>query len=248
MADAVDQIETKIKADLSWLQRHERLVLAVVAGLVLWFAIGKVDTLLVNHDRAATEQAKIVAAVQQEKNDATAKLMAQHDADTAALNAKLEARNAQLQQVQIELVTALSKQQKTDAAMSTPEIAQRWEQLVPAVTVSPSTAGGVTLTDAGAHATVAELEKSPVLTQQLEAKTEELANAKSLLVAEGQQVTDRDVLITGLRASAVDDAMVCATELATVKATARQGKRRWFYAGMVVGWLGRQALKTYGGI
>lgn len=244
--DVVDQIETKIKADLTWLQKHERLVLAVIAGVALWFAIGKIDTLLINHDRAVTQQAQIVAQVQQEKNDATAKLIAQHDADTAALNAKIEARDAQLQQLQVTLVTALSKQQQVDKTLTPTELTNRWNTLVPEAGVS-ITNGQATLPDSGARATVIELEKAPVLTQQLAASTEELTNAQSLLAAEGQQVTDRDALITGLKAKAVDDSKVCTDQIATVKAEARKSKRHWFYAGVVVGWLGRQALKTYTG-
>ncbi len=125
--------------------------------------------------------------------------------------------------------------------MSTPEIAQRWNLLVPEAGVSISN-GQATLPDSGARATVIELEKAPVLTQQLEAKTEELNNAKSLLVAESQQVTDRDVLITGLKASAVDDAKVCTAKLTEAKAEARRSKWHWFEGGYVAGLATRAAI------
>jgi hypothetical protein len=230
-----------------YLKAHERLVLTFFAGLILWFALGKVDTLLINHDRAMTQQAQIVAQVQQEKNDATAKLIAQHDADTAALNAKIEARDAQLQQLQVTLVTALSKQQQVDKTLTPTELTQRWNTLVPEASAS-SANGQVTLPDSGAVATVVELEKAPVLQQQLTAETEELKNAQSLLAAEGQQVSDRDVLITGLQAKAVDDAKVCTAQIATVKAEARRSKRRWFIIGYVAGFVSRQFIKTETGL
>lgn len=236
-----------LTTSLSWLQKHERIVLAVIAGVVLWLAIGKVDTLLINHDRAATQQAQIVAQVQQDKNDATAKLIAQHDADTAALTAKIDARDAQLQQLQVTLVTALAKQQRTDKTLTPTELTTRWNALVPEASATV-TATGVVVPEAGATATVVELEKAPVLQQQLTAQTEELSNAQSLLVAEGQQVTDRDSLITGLRAKSVDDAKVCTDQIATVKAEARKSKRRWFLVGYVAGWVSRQAVKTYTGL
>src|ERR1035438_9766876 len=47
----VAKVEATLKGELSWLQKHERLVLAVIAGLVLWFGIGKIDTLI---DRKST--------------------------------------------------------------------------------------------------------------------------------------------------------------------------------------------------
>lgn len=245
--DVVGVVEAKIKADLSWLQKHERLALSVVAGLVLWFAIGKIDTLIANHDNAHLQQVKVEAAVQQEKNDALTKQAAQYKADYDVLAAKIDARDEQLHQLQAQLNTTLAKQQKTDAAMTTPEIAQRWEQLVPAATVSPTSTGGVALTDAGAHATVEELEKAPVLEQQLSAKDEELSNANKLVAAEGQQLGTLNDLVAGLRTKAMDDAKVCSAQIAVVKAEARKGKRHWFYAGMVVGWVGRQVVKTYTG-
>lgn len=229
-----------------YLKAHERLLVVVLLLLSSWFALGKIESMVAAHDNANLQQAKVVSAVQQEKNDATAKLIAQHDADTAALNAKIEARDAQLQQLQVTLVTALSKQQQVDKTLTPTELTNRWNVLVPEAGVS-ITNGQATLPDSGARATVIELEKAPVLTQQLAASTEELTNAQSLLAAEGQQVTDRDALITGLKAKAVDDSKVCTDQIATVKAEARKSKRHWFYAGVVVGWLGRQALKTYTG-
>lgn len=230
----------------TWLKQHERLALALIAGVVLWFAIGKIDTLIANHDNANLQQAKIVAQVQQEKNDALTKQVAQDKADYEALVAKVDARDAQLQQLQVQLVTALAKQQQVDKTLTPTELTQRWNMLVPEAGAA-TTPTGVTLPSEGARATVIELEKAPVLQQQLTAETEELTNAQSLLVAEGQQVTDRDILITGLKAGAVADAKVCTDKIATVQADARKSKRRWFYAGVVVGWTARSVVKFYTG-
>jgi hypothetical protein len=230
-----------------YIKTHERLALFVFASIALWFAIGKIDTLLANHDHANLQQAQVVAQVQQEKNEAIAKQMAQHDAEIEALNAKLEARDAQLTQIQAQLVTALTKQQAVDKTMTPTELIQRWNTLVPeaGAAVTPN---GVTLPSEGARATVIELEKAPILQQQLDAKDEQLSNAQTLLKAEGQQVSDRDVLIVGLQAKSVDDAKVCETRIAVVKADARRSKRKWFIVGFVAGWVSRQVVKTYTGL
>lgn len=247
-SDMLDKAETKIKADLTWIQKHERLFLVALAGIVLWFAIGKIDTLIANHDHANLQQAQVVAAVQQEKNDAIAKQMAQHDAEIEALNAKLEARDAQLTQLQAQLVSALTKQQAVDKTMTPTELSQRWNQLVPEAGAAVTPSGSVTLPSEGVRATVIELEKAPVLQQQLDAKSEQLDNAMKLVQAEGQQVSDRDALIVGLKAKSDDDAKVCKAQIAVVKAEARKSKRRWFVVGFVAGWVSRQAVKTYTGL
>src|SRR4051794_25449146 len=105
-------LETLIKNDLTWLQKHERIVLAVIGGLVLWFAIGKIDTLIANHDQAQLEQATEVSKVQAEKNAATAVLALQQAAEYKALAEKTYAQNAQLAQANVALSAALTKQQK----------------------------------------------------------------------------------------------------------------------------------------
>lgn len=240
-------IETKIKSELSWLQKHERLVLAVVAGLVLWFAIGKVDSLIANHDAANLQQAKVTAQVQEEKNQALAEQVSKDRLAYDTLAAKIEARDAQLQQMQVQLVAALTKQQQVDKTMTPTELTQRWNILVPeaGAAVTPS---GVSLPSEGARATVIELEKAPVLTQELTAKTEELVNANALLKASGQQVVTLNDLVSGLQLKAADDAKVCSTQIAVVKAEARKSKRKWFLVGYVAGFLSRQYIKTATGL
>lgn len=240
-------IETKVKSELSWLQRHERLVLAVVAGLVLWFAIGKIDTLIANHDNANLQQAKVTAQVQEEKNQELAEQVAKDKTAYEALAAKIEARDSQLQQMQVQLVAALTKQQQVDKTMTPTELTQRWNVLVPeaGAAVTPS---GVSLPPEGARATVIELEKAPILTQELTAKTEELGNSQALLKASGQQVVTLNDLVSGLQLKAVDDAKVCSAQIAVVKAEARKSKRKWFLVGYVAGFLSRQYIKTATGL
>jgi hypothetical protein len=232
---------------VKWVEAHERHLLVLAVGLAVWFGIGKIDSLIANHDHANLEQAKVVAAVQQEKNDAIAKQMAQHDADVEALNTKLEARDAQLQALQVQLVTALSKQQAVDKVATPTELTQRWNALVPEASATV-TASGVGVPTEGARATVIELEKAPILTQQLAAKSEELANAQKLVAAEGQQVTDRDNLIVGLQAKSVDDAKACQEQIKVVKDEARKSKRRYLIVGTVIGAVLRGLVGHYTGL
>ena len=227
----------------TFLKDHERLVLAVIAGLVLWFAIVKVDTLIANHDNATLQQAQVVAAVQEEKNVALAKQVAEQAAEYKALADKVNAQNAALEQANVNLANALIKQQHTDAGLPPTELVARLNTLVPNANAS-ITNGQTTLPQSGTVAVVQELEKVPVLTTQLQNKGTELDNAQKLLGTSQGQVATLTEQVTGLQVKAVDDAKVCAAQIAVVKAEARRSKRRWFYAGVIIGFIGRQLIKT----
>lgn len=227
----------------TWIKQHEKLFLAVIAGLVLWFAIGKIDTLIQNHDNAALQQAKVVAQVQQEKNDALTKQVAQQAAQYQALATKLDAQNAQLVAANTQLATTLAKQQKIDATLPPTQLVARWNTLVPSANVTVS-ANGETLPSSGAVATVQALETIPVITQELDNTKTELKGEQDLLTASTGQVATLNSEVTGLNLQIVDNNKVCSEQIAVVKAAARKSKRKWFYAGIVVGWIGRQLVKT----
>jgi hypothetical protein len=231
----------------TWIKHHERLFLALIAGTTLWFAIGRVDSLLVKHDNANLQQAQVAAQVQQSKDEALAQQVAQDKAAYTSLNAEVMARDAQLTQMQAQLVAALSGQQKKDQTLPPTDLVARWNTLVPTASAKV-TSDGVTLPEGGAVATVVELEKSPVLTQQLANDNEELVNAQKLIAAEGQQITDRDLLITGLRTKADADAKVCDVRVKVETDKIRKARRRWFIIGYVTGFISRQVIKTETGL
>ena len=232
-----------VQAKESWLKQHERIILALVGGLVLWFAIGKIDTLIANHDHANLQQTQVAAAVQEEKNQALAAQIAQQAAEYKALAEKVEAQNAALEQVNVNLATALTKQQKTDAALPPTELVARWNTLVPAAgaTVSPN---GVFVGSQGAGTTVQQLEKVPVLAAQLDNEIAiESGTQKLLTSSEGRVVTLNDQ-VTDLKTQAVLNAKVCTDQIAVVKADARKSKRKWFIVGYIAGFLSRQYIKS----
>ena len=232
---------------IKWIEAHERLLLVAVAGVVLWFGIGRVDSLIARHDNANLQQAQVVAQAQSDKTAAIAEQVAQQSAQYQALADKVQVQNAALVQANTELATALAKQQRTDASLPPTELVNRWSTLVPQAkpTVTPS---GVALDTPSAVATVQALEAVPVLTAQVSNTQKELDNAQSLVTAEGQQVTTLNTEVGSLRTQLGDNQAVCQAQIAVVRAEARKSKRRWFYAGVVVGFVGRQILKTYTGM
>jgi hypothetical protein len=239
----ITPIVTQLHPISTYLKAHEHLLIVLVLVVLSWFALGKVQSVLAAHDNANLAQAKVTAAVQQEKNDALAKQIAQDKADYTALSTQVQARDAQLVQLQATLVTALARQQKVDATLPPTELVARWNKLVPQAGATV-TNGQVTLSDSGAVATVVALERAPELDKQLAASNEELINAKKLVAAEGTQITDLTTSVAGLRVQITDNQAVCQAQIAVVKAEARRSKRRWFYAGVVVGFIGRQLIKS----
>jgi hypothetical protein len=243
----VTPIVTQLHPISTYLKAHEHLLIVLVLVVLSWFALGKVQSVLAAHDNANLAQAKVTAAVQQEKNDALAKQIAQQAAEYKALADKVNAQNAALEQANVNLANALIKQQRTDASLPPSELANRWTVLVPQAkpVVTPT---GIAVDTPSAVATVQALEETPALRAQLSNERTQLENAQKLIVDEGTQIATLNTLVTGKDALLADDAKVCAARVAVVKADARKSKLRWFYAGVAVGWLARQAVKTYIGL
>src|SRR5271166_2105148 len=108
-----------------YIVKHEKLILAVIAAGVLWFAIGKVDGVIAKHDDANLKQAQVVAAAQSEKNAAIAAQVAEDNAAFTALQTKVQTQNAALVQANIALASALTKQQKTDETLPPTDLVAR---------------------------------------------------------------------------------------------------------------------------
>ena len=231
----------------TYIKSHENLLLVALLGLSLWFAIGRYDKLTANHDASVLKQTLVVAQAQADKNAALAVQATEQAAQYKALSDKIQAQDAALIQANATLATALTAQQHKDATLPPTELVQRLNTLVPSAgaTVTPNgvTPSGVVLPEAGAVATVQALESVPVLSTQLENERTQLGNTQSLLTASTQQVTTLESQVSGLNLSLKDNQDVCNQQITVIKAEARRSKRRWFYAGVVLGFVGRQLLK-----
>jgi len=224
----------------AYLKAHEKLVLALVAGVALWFTVGHIESIIAKHDDAQLKQAQVTLQTQQTKDAALAAQATAEAQQYAALSTKVQQQNAQLVAANTQLATALTKQQKTDATLPPTELAARWNTLVPQAkpTVTPS---GLAVDTPGAVATVVQLESVPVLSTQLENERTQLGNTQALLTASTGQTTTLNQEISGLHLELQDETKVCTAQVALVKAEARRSKRKWFLAGLIAGFLGRSA-------
>jgi hypothetical protein len=241
LLSAIPQELSKISL---YAKAHERLLMVILALPFLWIVSGRIQQVIADHDNANLNAAKITLAAQVEMNEKTAALVAKQKADYDTLASKYQAQDAALAQANVALVNALTKQQKVDAKMTDPELAARWNQLVPAAAVT-ITNGQAALPDAGAHATVNELEKVPVLTQQLTNEQTQLSNVNALLLASNGRVVTLNGLVDGKDAELKKAVLVCQDKIKVVKDADRKSKRRWFVIGFVAGFASRQVIKHY---
>jgi len=211
----------------AYVKLHERLIGLVLAAAVIWGVSGKIESVVAKHDKSQETQAQIVANAQQSKDAALATQAAQQAEQYKELSDKVAAKNAAL-------VTALVKQQHTDASLPPSDLIARWNTLVPQAGATV-TSTGVALPEAGAVATVQQLESVPVLTQQL-------ANTNSLLGASQKQVVTLNQEVSGLNLQLVDNQKVCTEQLKMQADQYKKSRWHWFWAGMAAGFLGRSAL------
>ena len=231
----------------TYVKAHERLVLAGIAAVLLWFAVGHVESIIAAHDNANLTQAKVVAQSQADKTAALAAQVEQQSAQYQALATKLDAQNAALVAANTQLATALAQRQKTDASLPPTELANRWAVLVPQAKPTV-TATGLAVDTPGAVATVQQLESVPVLSAQLGNERTQLESTQKLLGLSQNETTTLSSEVSSLRVQIKDNQTVCNQQIAVVKAEARKSKRRWFLIGFVSGFITRQWIKTSTGL
>jgi hypothetical protein len=219
-----------VKNDLSWLQRHERIVIVFLILLVS----GWLGNKWLN-DNATGDKVKVAlleqqSAAQQSQNAQTA---SQYQAMVSTLTGQINSLAASMAQRNVALVT----QQTVDKTLPLPDLAKRWEALAD-LQVSDLTAtdAGITVNDTAARATVDALEELPTLRANLVSETQ-------IAQYTGQELTKANSLISGLNSQIALDDKTHKAEIASVKADARKSKRSWFIAGFVTGIATRIFLK-----
>jgi hypothetical protein len=230
-----------------FLKGHERLILFVLGFALLWFVSGKIENIIARHDNANLTAVTATLEAQKEANKKTTDLVAQQAVDMRALNARMTAQDAALAQANKALVAALEQRQQANNNLTVPELLVRWEQLVPGAGVSVIN-GQTVIADAGAHATVNELEKVPVLTTQLANETKVVENTNTLLAAANGQVSTLNTLVAGKNAELKDADNKCNAQIKVVKDAATKSKRRWAVVAGIGGFIFRQVIKSYTGL
>ena len=244
---ALTTVEVAIKPELTWVQKHERLIIIV---LVLLFGAWGINAWINSNAKNADAQAQVALqqlADQKAKDAAQATQVAQLMTQYQQLVATVAAENAQLEAAIQTRNAALQKQQVADQNLTPPQLATRWGTLVgaPVGSITAPASGGLAVTETVAVDTVQQLEQVPVLTMDLTNETavaaadqQEIIKANAVNSALTTQVGDLQTTITQADAT-------CRTQIAAVKADATKSKLKWFKWGVVVGFIGGFATGHY---
>lgn len=225
-----------IKAELSWLQKHERLI--IVLAVILFFGwLG--NKWLDNSANDAKIKAAITLQQLEDQKQINIQLAATSAADKAQYQAIIDTvtrQNAALANAISSRTTALKAQQEVEKTLPLPQIAERWKNLSNLQDSEiTQTATGLEVTDTAARKTVMDLEQVPVLQANLrdqqaisDGLKKEVDKADTLVVSLESQVT-------GLNSQIEKQDVNCKAQISAVKAEARKSKRNWFLRGVAIG-------------
>jgi len=227
----------------TFLKDHETLLIVCILVVFVWFSYGKIADVIAEHDNKVLQAQKLVTDADAKAAVQLQAVVKQDAENLATITAQKDAANAQLAQANAALSTALAARQKTDATLPLPELAARWQVLVPSAT-PVATTSGVAVSASGAVATVVALEQIQPLKDQLANETTAKANDDVMLTAANKSITDLNSQVAGVTKLDTDHQAQCKDEKKVLVAQARKSKRRWFIAGYVAGFISRQLIKT----
>lgn len=236
------QVEQTVKADtttaLTWLQKHERIVIVFLVLLAGTWLGQKYLDVRANRDKQAATVAVQQLNDQKSQNAQLSTQVAQLNAQYTTLNAQLSAQNAQLIASMSNRVVVLHDQQQTDKALPLPDLGNRWADLAKiAPTDISETTAGITVDDAGARSTVSQLEQVPVLAENLKDTQEIAANSQKELDSANTLIDGLHSQVSGLNTEITDGQKACTAEIASTNATANKSKSKWFKIGLGIGFV-----------
>jgi hypothetical protein len=233
-------VETTIKGDaagaVSWLQRHERIVIVALVLLAGTYFGQKYLNV-----KAANDHDAAVVAVQalndaKAQNTAFAAKIDQLNGQYQNLQVQLSQENIQLASTMANRVTILHEQQAAIKTMPLPDVAVRWSQLTntqPAEITQTLT--GLNVSDTAARATVSELERVPVLEANLKDEKSISDNKTTELNKANELIDGLHTQVTGLNTTIVAEENASKAELAAAKSAANKSKSKWFKVGFGLG-------------
>jgi len=225
-----------IKSELSWLQKHERIIIVFMVLLVGCFLGNK----WINYS-AANADAKYAALVekldeQQKQNTANAQQTALAVSQYQSAINNMQSQITALTGAIASRDAALAKKQQQIASMTLPQVAQEWEKALGLpINALPVQGVSVVVSEPAARQTVSQLTKTATLEANLTDQKAITGNVQSGLDSANKVISSQTTEIAGLKSTAVLQDQTCKAEVAKVKADARKSKRTWFILGFVSG-------------
>lgn len=225
--------------DWSWITHH--LILLAVSAVMAVGAVYLVESLIAKHDVANAS--------------ATAQILATQVAQTKAMQAQWEVDQAQWAQTEKALLSQNSqlaktietdhaqvvKQRTIDATLTAQEAATRLAQQTAAKPGEVVAQGDAVLLDLPiTRSVVSNLDLLAGTQSELINTQTQLSNETTVANNATENVAEQTKIITSLKAQNVDEINSCKAQIAVVKAKDRKSKIKWFFSGVVVGFIGKR--------
>lgn len=210
-----------LKADLSWLQKHERLILCTLALAVICFLGNKWI------DRAADKAEAALAVAQHEVEQARSEASQAASQYQATIDA-LSRQNASLAAAVAQRQVVLEQKQTEIKTLPLPQVASEWQRLIGGSGDIVFSTLGMSVSEDGARRTVSQLEAVPVLQA-------DVADQKVIIENQKKEIDAGASLVGKLNQQIEAEQAVHKADVAAVKAEARKSKRKWFIAGFISG-------------
>jgi hypothetical protein len=239
---------------MSFLKTHERLIIIVLSLLASLYFVHRGLNAWEAHD----QRTDILAHAKLQADTDAVKQIAADNAKAAAqyqtLATQLAAANKALANAQATRNAVTQTQPAADRTLPPNELGKRWAALLNAapesIQVEPGGKGipdALLVTPAAAIETVVQLESVPTLQADLKDEQTIATNQTTQLTSLASINVGLNKQIDALNIENVAAANACTDDKNLLKAQARKSKLHWFEAGVVVGFIGRQIIKTYTG-
>jgi len=230
-------IDTYIK----FFKAHEKILIGVLASFLIYGCVANINDRIASRDNLNFKASVIKTQQDATVNAAVAQQYAADAAKMQEMQAASDAKQTALNNQIVAMATALIQQQKKDAVMTPTELTDRWNILVPTADASV-TNGQVTLPEAGAVATVQQLEVVPEQAKKIDALNQKYDLESGLLVQSQKTNADLITQVTGLKTTLIDSAKKCEDDKKIIKDVAHK-RERWFAIfGTILGFAARGAL------
>jgi hypothetical protein len=245
---SLQSFEKSLQLYYSWIKAHERIVLILGAGLLVFHFYSKGLNAWIEHDKrqATTAQQQVIVAQQKSEADERAnKVLA---GELAALRTQVALQSAQYAKDREQRAEDTKKQQEDDRKMTPSELAIRWADVLKIEHQEITTAtlpDHLDVSGEAAHKTMDILEDYPRVVSDNAGLQIELDSEKSL-------VRKQDETIGGLRQQIVDDKTTLSAEQEShkkdVKTERDKAKRSWirgFKIGVITGAVGGEVIRVF---
>ena len=225
----------------SWLQRHERLLLGILALGVISFLGYQHIQKQYDVDKTTATATALILGKQEQTNQA---LQEQYDSlktSTASQNAQLQQQNLTLAQTAANAYKAALAQQTLDQQSTNKQLAARIGTLTDQTGIQDNS-NGLVFTHEQAATTTEELEKIPELKAESEADKQMISNLETGNRNLTNEVTVCNNVNTGLQKQIIDTNTDCKAQTDLLKAEVKKEKianivtkAKWGGGGFLVG-------------